>query len=242
MKSITRNIFIFILTLTLVQSIFSQKAWEKDWQKWDQKDAQKVLNESPWVFSYTDIDISLLTTGINKNSPSLNVASPYIVLRWYSALTTQKAMLRLNQISQKYDSMTEKQKLEFDEKNSLNCGNCKNYYVLFLMQPAAPNTPNLIGQRFKSLKFEDLKNNVYLTNDKGEKRELAQFVAPKDDTGFAVFYFERLNADKKPLIISESKKVNVIMELNSISNPIHYLQKKVEFNVQKMIINGEIDF
>lgn len=235
-----------MVVLFLNQSVLAQKTWEKSWKEWKRDDVLKILNNSPWAYSYSDIDIVYMTQGLNNQTTTQvdSGASPQIIVRLYSAQTVQRALVRMNQLDQKYDSMNAQQKAEFDEraKSFLNCANCKNYYIVILMQPGGRNAKNLIGNRFKDAKLEALKGSIYLTNDKGEKRELTQFAAPKSDDGFAVFYFDRFDANQKPLITKESKKFNVIFRAGKDDDRKAFLQEKVEFDVSKMIIDGEVDF
>lgn len=195
MKKYLKLILLSTIIVSLSQTTFSQKVWEKPWTKWDKDDVLKILSNSPWAYNYTDIDIAYQTNNLGNSTiaPVLHVVAPQIVVRLYSAQTIQRALLRSYQINQNYDAMTSEQKAKFDEttKGFLECPNCKNYYIVILMQPSGKNARNLVGNRFKDDKLENLKGKVYLTNEKDEKRELAQFAAPKSDDGSAVFYFER---------------------------------------------------
>jgi hypothetical protein len=44
---------------------------------------------------------------------------------------------------------------------------------------------------FQKMGLEQLKNNVWLVNEKGERRDLVQFNPPKTAADMAVFYFAR---------------------------------------------------
>jgi hypothetical protein len=238
------------VTLTLVAVLFSaqllaaQKTWEKDWQKWNQDDCLRILTNSPWASSFSDISVETMTNALNRRSIGMEVAAPKIILRLYSSQTIQRAMYRQMQFAQNYDKLGEKQKAEFDEKAKgfLSCEECRDYYVLIMLQPAGRNAKTLVGLKFKDYDLERLRDLVYLTNDKGEKRELARFIAPKTDGGFAIFYFQKLDENQRPLNDTASQKLTLNFRRGKFDETYNFLIDKVEFDPSKMIVNGKADF
>lgn len=232
--------------LFIVQLVPAQKAWEKDWQKWKKEEAYKILNDSPWAKNYTNVDVSYSYGSINRSGFDEGVqlpASPPVILRLFSSLKVRQAVLRLRQIQANYDQLDKKQKEEFDEKtkNFLNCDNCKKYYVFILLQPVTePNVKSVVGESFKADQLSSLKDKIFLFNDKKEKRELAQFVAPKTDADAAVFYFPIMDENQKPLITTETKKITVQFKTSLLYGK-GFLQD-VEFDVSKMLFDGKLDF
>jgi hypothetical protein len=246
MKSFKKISFVLIGLLFFVQLIPAQKAWEKDWTKWKKEDAYKILNDSPWAKNYTNADVSLSYGEINRSGfdDAMRMpASPPVVLRLYSSLKIRQAVLRLRQIQANYDQMDTKQKEEFDEKfkNVLTCDNCKNYYVFILLQPVTePKAKSVVGHSFKDEELSNLKGKFVLLNDKKEKRDLAQFIAPKTEADPAVFYFPIMDENQKPLITSETKKLTFLFKRGLIQN--HFYVQDVELDVSKMLIDGKLDF
>lgn len=244
MKTAKYFILIFVLGLFSFQTAFSQKLWEKDWKKWNNEDCLKILTSSPWAYNYSDIDIEMFTNTINKNSPAMEAAIPKIVVRLYSSQTIQRALFRQIQISQKYDKLEENQKKEFDEKtkNFLNCEDCKKYYIVMMVQPAGRNSTTLVGKMFKDYTFDLLKDKIYLSDEKNGKRELAKFLAPKSESGYAVFFFNRFDENQKPLITNESQKLTLRIKRGDFGDSFNFLKDKIDFDVTKMIIDGNVDF
>jgi hypothetical protein len=58
---------------------------------------------------------------------------------------------------------------------------------------------------------------AYLTNERGERRELVHFIAPKHDGDEAIFFFPRLDDQKRPLLTPKSKKLFSILPRNNPS-------------------------
>lgn len=246
MKSLIKLSLLLVVMLCFAQLAQAQKAWEKDWTKWKKEEAFKVLNDSPWAKSYTNVDVSYSYGSINRSgfdSGAQLPASPPVILRMYSSLKVRQAVLRLRQLQANYDKMDTKQKAEFDEKSKtfLDCENCKKYYVFILLQPVTePNIKSVVGESFKTEQLSNLKDKIFLLNDKKEKRELAQFAAPKTDADAAIFYFPIMDENQKPLISSETKKITIQFK-TSLLYGMAYLQD-VELDVSKMLIDGKFDF
>ena len=237
-------IFLFLFGTILVLNSISeaQNVWEKPYAEWKLDEAQKIVNKSPWAHSYTDIGVEYDSRRLNEKSLFGDV-SPVFVVRLYSANTLRRGLVRMNQFGQKYDTLAAAEKLKIDEKNKpvLDCDQCKKYYILIVVQPAAPEArETLVGRKLKDIKLEDLKGRVYLMNDKKEKRELVQFVPPRSDNGYATFYFDRLDSSGRPLISDDSKKMSAVFNIDPIYK--YFLGNKVEFDVSKMKIDQKVDF
>ena len=235
-------LFMFGAVLLLNSVCDAQNIWERPYAEWKLDEAQKIVNKSPWALSYTDIGVEVDTRTLNEKSLFGGV-SPVFVVRLYSANTLRRGLVRMNQFGQKYDSLNAAEKLKIDERNKpiLDCELCKKYYILVVVQPAAPDAgATLVGRKFKDVKFEDLKGRVYLANEKKEKRELVQFIAPKSENGFAIFYFDRFDSSGQPLISENSKKMSAVFDIDPIYK--YFLGKKVEFDVSKMKIDQKVDF
>jgi hypothetical protein len=222
----------------------AQKPWEKAAKDWKIDDCLKITTNSPWAYTFSDLGVEMDTKTLNGKMMFGTVA-PQIVLRVYSADIIRQSLARINELGSKYDQLSEPDKAKIDERNrSLrDCELCKKYYVFILMQPASADaSENLVGNRMQNTKFEELKDKVYLTNDKNEKRELAQFVAPRSSKGFSVFYFERIDKNGKPLVSDETKKFSFIFNVGSLEGGIRYLmENKVTFDLTKMTVGQKLD-
>ncbi|MBK8466953.1 MAG: hypothetical protein IPL32_14110 [Chloracidobacterium sp.] len=241
-KTILLKLFPLAFGLLLCGTVSAQNSWEKPADKWNLDDCMKIINKSPWSFNYSEVGVEMDSKALNEKM-TFGSVSPVIIVRLYSADIVRRALVRINQIGQKYDSLGASEKAKIDERNKpiLDCELCKKYYIMVVLQPASSNaSATLIGRRFRNVKFEDIKESIYLTNDKKEKRELVQYVAPQTDTGVAIFYFDRLGKDGKPLVTDDTKKLKPIFNINSISK--FFLGGNVEFDVSKMKIDQKVDF
>jgi len=148
--------------------------------------------------------------------------------------------VRLRQIEAHYDQLNEKERATFDAKTKglLDCPACADNYVLSLSS-RSENSPgwDLAFRSYEKMTLAMLQENVFLANDKGEKRKLVHFIPPKAAGEETVFFFARLDESGKPLIGREDKKVVFRLNPQDAGSV-----KNFTFDVSKLIVNGKVEF
>ncbi|MGI8554760.1 MAG: hypothetical protein ACR2LT_00150, partial [Pyrinomonadaceae bacterium] len=247
-----------------------QKTWEKPFQKWSKDDAVKISTNSPWTQDYQSSEGSAAidrqaiakeqadlrinpnykggSANSNGGSKAGDVGVPVVQIRLHSALPVRQAFVRLQEIAAGYDKMDEKKRAEFDDKikNTLECPLCQKFYIVTLSKSVNTSGQNVEDGLFQTMKLEDLKGNVWLENDKGERQELAQFIPPKGSKDFAVFFFPRLDAKGHEFLTSQNKTFKFVFDNNFLSvskNPYaSILPKNFGFDLSKLMIDEKIEF
>ena len=144
--------------------------------------------------------------------------------------------------------MDEKQKGQFDAsaKSFLDCAVCQNYYVLTFTQFTDSSGQFVEEGIFQGMTMKDLKGNVWLINEKGERRELAQFTPPKGRGDSATFFFARKDDKGNLLIMPDNKEFKIEFNnefLTSGNNRYAGLvPRHFEFKVSKMMVGEKIEF
>ncbi len=70
---ITKNVLALLICLFILSgSVFSQKAWEKPFQKWSREDSIKILTSSPWAEMFQAEETS--GTGIRQQRSEIQAA------------------------------------------------------------------------------------------------------------------------------------------------------------------------
>jgi hypothetical protein len=210
--------------------VMSQEPWtQKDFRQWTAGEVEKILTDSPWAQT-RELSLAVGNTATTGGSSLPNRRA--VILRLRSALPIRQALARLRQLNNKYDKMNEKDKKALDERNQilLECPPCADGYVVSLS--GAPTT-------LMTLSEAEVKQNVHLMNDARESRKLIHFTPPKSQSDEAVFFFERLNERGEPLISSKGKTVIVTFDSKIFPTQI---VTKFEFDVAKMIVNGQVAF
>ena len=212
----------------------AQGGWRgKPFLEWTKADAEDLLIESPWAQTVARSGSAIRGTGVSAPDPALTV-------RLRSALPIRQAMLRLRQLREKYDQMSDKKKAEFDEKNAplIECPACADSYVVAVLPPPGGrlNLPNT----FISTPPEKFKRYVYLSDEHGTTRALVHYAPPKTLSTEAVFFFDRFDEKGNPLITPSSKKLvlNIGPEVLGGDTALN----RFEFNVSKMLIEGKVGF
>jgi len=243
-KSVRSYLLTCAICICFFSSAFGQKAWEKKpYAAWSMSEVMQILTDSPWA--QTQIEDVHITYQLPANSYSAT-------LRLRSALPIRQALLRQKQILMNYDKFNAADKAKFDRetKQFLDCPDCANYYIVTLGSPIfsyesrSRSDPTMVFDivgTLKNLSLAELKSNVYLSNDKGERRDIIQFIAPKGEGKEAMFVFPRLDNQGNALITRGNKNFYFKIEAKLFDKRSVPL-KKFTFNVQPLIQHGEIVF
>jgi hypothetical protein len=250
------KIIFFVCIFSIAATVFGQKNLEKPYQKWTKEEASKTLSSSPWTQQYrlsgdlpeaAEQQLRRDQSSVSERvTPAYNLDTAPLQIRLHSALPVRQALVRLRQIQNEYDKMSDDQKKKFDDSTSilLNCAICADYYVVTMMKLKTASKDVADGL-FQQMKVEDFKGKVWLANDKGERRELAQFTPAKGAGDMSIFFFKRTDDSGKALITHENKEFKVVFDKSLRDGHILHipiLPPSLEFNVSKITIDGKIEF
>jgi hypothetical protein len=232
------RLFIILFVLLVTVSVPAQKQVQGgDWEatpidEWSADQVNYILTRSPWV--------KLITADTAISNPLLGPgglmfkSDTLVVLR--SSALIKYALFRQRQLIEKYASMSADAKSAFNAKNKivLECPACEKYYVVSITGASATlRDKNMVMSRSKL---------IFLSNDKGEKRFLANF-SPQGDPGTeAMFFFPRNDEKGQPLISSTNEKVIFNFKVESPEDPRVRTFEKVEFKVNDLVRDGKVIF
>ncbi|HVF88672.1 MAG TPA: hypothetical protein VNH22_01320 [Blastocatellia bacterium] len=210
----------------------AQEVWAgKPYSQWTKGDTSAVLSQSPWVKTQE----IRLTQG-RANAPR----DSKITLRLRSALPIRQALVRQKQLDAKYDKMNEADRAAFDAKTKglMDCPACADNYVVTL-SAKSENDPgyDVVFELLKGATLAALQKYVYLSNDRGERRPLIHFVAPKSGGEEAMFFFPRLDDSGKPLLAPRDKRLLFRFSDSNVSATVNF-----EFDVSKIVLNDSVIF
>lgn len=259
------KLLLFIWLCALTVTVSAQKVLEKPFQKWSKDEAVKILTDSPWVQTYqSNVGVANAESlqiarsqsqstargqqqKITGSSPNILGVAP-VIIRLHSSLPIRQAMVRLQQIEVGYDKFDEKKRAAFDQatRNILECPLCKDYYVVTMTKFTNSSEQGVQEGLFQTMKPENLKGNVWLLNDKGEKRELREFTPPKSAGNFAIFFFPRRDEKNSELITANNKELKFVFSndfLNSSNNAYSVLlPRSFDFKVSKLMVGDKVEF
>ena len=232
-----------VFGLLLLLGIFSMAPgaargqWNsKPYQQWTAPEAKALLAASPWAQTREG-----LIKGGSLRPPDAEVDDTAVTVRLYSALPLRQALARLKQIKTQYDKKSKSNQAAIDAENKpmLECPACTDQYVVTVSP--GPHSRNSAAMRFQTMLLAQLKLNVFIKNEKGETRELVDFVKPQSWDGDAMFFFPRLNSQGEPLI-SPINRTLIISFDSRLFGGFPSSLSKFEFDVSKMIIDGKVVF
>ena len=210
----------------------AHQSWEKtSYLNWSGDEVKAVLESSPWSRVVERASpIAPSTFGIKDPGGTEKFK---VLLR--SALPVRQALLRERQLASGYGNMSAGDRAAFDVKNKalLDCPACAKYYVVSI---------TCFHSCFSGRFVEDYKKTFYLTNERGERRELAGATAITEKNGGGmVFFFPRLNDKGEPLLTPQNKELTVHFAVQALVN-LNVVNEKYKFDVKKIVRGGEVVF
>lgn len=208
-----------------------KEEWQgKPYQQWTRKEVDKLLSDSPWSRQFVRS-----AAAISSSDAGVMATKGYVV-RLRSALPVRQGLLRLRQIREKYDSMSDGKKAEFDEKNKalVECPACEENYVVAMLPTA--DSDKLSEQLYKA-SLERVKPYVRLVNDRGQQRELVHF-APAKSGSEVIFFFPRFDDKGAPLVTPDTKRLVLIVDPGALGGDATI--NRFEFDVSRMVVDGKL--
>jgi hypothetical protein len=210
----------FLAALALLLALIAVPAQEKGkaWSEWSKKDAEKVLENSPWAQTQTDTDTSQMfysptsdprlgardtsTTGARLGEGATNQAvNVKFHVRFYSARPIRQALVRLMEIQQKPSPEVAQKLTNFAELQSQD-----SIIVTVTYESNDQRYSGSVMQAFNSAVTGTLKNDTYLERNDGKRLFLEEYVPPGKDGFGARFIFLRA-LDGQPFITKETSEV-----------------------------------
>jgi hypothetical protein len=254
---------LFLLTyICVLASLASgQRVLDKPVDEWSKADAMEVLNRSAWAQIYQSTEGVAAASaaaalrdqsdnrlaGSERGRTDRSGGPSPILFRLHSGLPIRLALTRLNQIGAGYDKMNDKAKSEFNQsaRKLLECIPCQNYYVVSITQFPNPSGDNVEEGIFQAMTLQQMKGNVWLKNEKGETREVVEFIAPKKRGDSAVFFFARMDDKGKILINKDNKTLTFAFNQTFLtsSNRFGYLlPRQLDFKVSAITVGDLVVF
>jgi hypothetical protein len=218
---------------------------EKPWTEWTQKEAEKILNNSPWGQEQVDTDTSEMffsptndarTTGRGTNAEgrlesgarnqSVNVK---FVVRFFSARPVRRALARLIELKNKpAPDMIERLHAFANVKSD------ESIILTLTVESTDQRYSQPALQAMKIAMTSTLKNETYLERD-GKRHFLHEYIPPGHDGFGARFIFLR-NVEDKPFISGNSGEVRFVTKY---SNGMKIDRR---FKISDMMYEGQIEY
>ncbi|HEU4766149.1 MAG TPA: hypothetical protein VFS77_02215, partial [Pyrinomonadaceae bacterium] len=218
---------------------------EKPWTEWTQKEAEKILNSSPWSQAQVDTDTSEMffsptndpargrttdNAGQRLESGARNQAvNVKFIVRFFSARPVRQALVRMMEL---------KQKPEPDVMERMHAfANVQSNDSIIMTLSFETTDQRYSGQAMQAMSSANtgtLKNETYLERD-GKRNFLHEYIPPGKDGFGARFIFLRL-VDEQPFIKENTGEVRFVTKYPS------GMKVDRRFKVSDMIYNGQLEY
>src|SRR5215831_482826 len=226
MKTSTFSLITALIIGGIMAPAMAQKL-DQPWTEWSKKDAQKILDDSPWSQTQTDTDTSQMfysptqdpsrmgttsndSSRLNQGATNQAVNVKYTV-RFFSARPVREALIRLMLIAQQPPPDVLARFKNFAETRSE-----QSIILTVIYSSNDQRYGNQVMQSFNSAVSGTLKNNVYLERPDGKRQFIEEYATPGKDGFGARFIFLR-NPEDKPFIDANTREVRFHAEFPGTS-------------------------
>ena len=234
----------FAIAALLALSVVAQKQ-NKPYGEWSEKEAQKILNDSPWGRTQTETDTSEMFFRPDGQAPSAptsadrtergatnQATSVNYRVRFLSARPIREALARAIEAAQKPPNPQLSAQLKGFVERSFD-----DYIVVSVtFDTKDPRFANVPKQAFAAAVPATLKVSTSLIRNDGERLFLADYQPPTNDGLGAKFIFPRKGSDGKPFLNSDVSQVRFVSEVAK------QVKLDVRFKVSDMIYNGVLEY
>ena len=249
MKAKTFNVFLSLIVAGSLAAAMAQKP-DKKWTDWSKKDAQKMLDDSPWAKKQIDTDnsqqmyspttassgiteqqqaVSAERRGVGATNQSVNVN---FQVRFFSARPIRQALARIMELDAKGKPLPEQiTKLH-------NFGDFKSdesIIITVTYSGTDQRYTNDAMQALNSAVTSTLKNDTYLQRSDSKQLFLEQYVPPGSDGFGARFIFLR-KPDGQPFIDANTKEIRFYTKLSGA------MKVDRRFKVADMMYEGQLEY
>jgi len=236
--------WLLIALLCGVAAAQSKDFWQvKDYRQWNEKECKKLLEDSPWAQDYNigRTYVEPLQSTSTERGREQRPQMKYQV-QFRSALPVRQALVRLQQLNNKYDQMPLDQRQAFDEKAvkllDANFAETIAVHVTYGSNVAAYDRE--MAAFWQAQTTEKLKNSAFLIGPKGQKIPPQRFSVTAGAGREFTFYFMRVY-EGQPLIGPQDKTIKLEFMHPRVSDQGES-RVLLEFKVDKMMIKNVVGY
>jgi hypothetical protein len=236
MKPVCRLFLISSITFLLAYPSVLGAQWnKKPYTEWSEKEATKVLNDSPWGQTQTLTDTSQMTGQGRLDSGQSRVQDVFRVnlrIRFLSAKPVRQAISHLMEL-------TNREKITPQLAERLKAFASADFpdYIVINVTSESDRASTLLQQTqasFHKLTTSELKNNTYLLAG-GQRVFIKEYQPPGNDGLGARYIFPRM-VDGKPFITPET--ADVLFH----SEAMGAVTLNMRYKVKEMVYDGKLEY
>jgi hypothetical protein len=246
-KTLPVILVLLLLAVVAVTTVIGQKQ-AKSWKEWSRKDADEILNDSPWSHFQVDTDTSEMffqptTDGRSAGgrAPNANsrleqgatnqATSIKYGIRFFSARPVRQGFMRIIQLQKKdLDPNVIARMNSFAELPANN-----SIIVAVTIEGTDKRSLGKVMQIVESAATGTLKNTTYLERNDGKRLFLEEYVPPGKDGFGARFIFPRI-VNERPFLTTDFHDVRFVSEFGTA------VKLNMRFKVSDMMVDGKLEY
>lgn len=232
---------VFVCLALAMGIAFAQK--NKPWTQWNAKEAEKILNDSGWGQTQSDVDTTEQTWSVGPRPTdgigAVNQATGVnFYIRFLSAKPIRQAFLRLAELNPSKITQPELEQL----RQFVDTKYDKTIVISVEFDGKDGRFTQPVFQAFTSGITATLKNNTYL-DIKGGKRVFLEEYQPltPGKGGGSKFIFPRI-VDDQPVINAKTGDVRFYAEFPKLSGNNKQVKLDMRFKVNAFMYEGVLEF
>jgi hypothetical protein len=248
-----RAVPMLLSTLAGAGLLLAQDFLQKDYRQWSKGECQKVLEDSPWARRLTQGYPIIVPLG-QMSPETANELIPEItyIVQLRSALPIRQALVRQQQIEQKYDRMSVEQKQAFDQSASRFLAAVFSDTVIVHVEYSAnaPFFAQSLARYWQTASPEALKQAMNMIPPHAEKIPPLRVVVGQGGNHAFEMVFPR-SAGGQPLLDPAAKSFAVEFQAplfetspvpGGLGGGVRLNRVYTEFKVAKMIVQGHLQY
>lgn len=209
----------------------------KPWDEWNEKEVQKMLNESPWGQTQTDTNTSEMFYSPNDYAGSSASRSREGAYNQPVNLNYRIRLLSAKPIRQAFARGVAMKNPQLMEKLRAFADQTSDQYIVVAVDYDSTDqrVTGKTMQAFNSAVTSTLKNATYLETNNGKRVFLQEYMAPIKDGMGAKFIFPRTLEDK-PFVGAESGYLRFYSEVGG------GIKLNMRFKIADMTYDGKLEY
>lgn len=201
-----RAVMFVVLCLAASTTLRADDVWEKKSSaEWSEKDAKKILEDSPWANKYTITSGAAIsqTSGSGDSFDRETSKEMWYMAQFWSALPMREARVRTMAFQMKYNQMKPAEKQSFDEKAKQYIEAPQDNIVVRVTYGSnVPDFARKMSKYWGEQTLELQKNQIFLVTDGKRVAAVALQMAPGGNEFYLVF---PRTVDGQPVMKPEGK-------------------------------------
>jgi hypothetical protein len=257
-----RIVPLVLAALLILPAGYTQGFWaKKSFDKWSKAECAKLLEDSPWALTESSVNVVFETVNAGATGGgSLNEASRRAnediraeatgreastevryTARLLSARPVREALVRQQQLDQKYDSMTPEQRQKFDAPAQafLQQEFPEHIVVLMVFASNVVTRDRQMATYWQQQRLETVRENFQITGSAKRIVRPVAFAPPPPGSNQMQVSFPR-TVNGEPIIGPEDNAMVLEFQPPPVGNETSSKKIKLEFKVKKMVVDGKV--